>query len=71
VVKQPEGDGNYSPPLVPVSGMNGAVPLPYMLSWPGQGNLNLYMLYNKTYHMKVFCLSENMLIKLYCISLGF
>ena len=47
-VKQPGGGDNCSPPLVPMSGMMGAVPLPYMPSWPGQGKLNLYVLYHKT-----------------------
>jgi len=69
VVKQSGGD-NYSPPLIPVLGMIGAVPLPCMPSWPEQG-INICVLYNKTYQIRIFCWSQNMLIKLYCISLGF
>jgi hypothetical protein len=47
-VKQPGGGDDYLAPFIPMSGMIGAVPLPYMPSWPGQG-INLYLLYNKTY----------------------
>jgi hypothetical protein len=70
-VKQPGVDDNYSPPLVPMSGMTGAVSLPCMPSWPGQGKLNLYMLYNKTYQIKVFCWKQNMLIKTVLHFFGF
>jgi len=55
-VKQPGGGDNHSPPLVPVSGMIGAVPLRYMPSWPGQGKLNLCMLYSKNYQIRVLLL---------------
>jgi hypothetical protein len=55
---------------MPMSGMIGTVPLPYMPSWPGQGK-NLYILYNKTYQIKVFCWSQNMLIKTVLHFFGF
>jgi hypothetical protein len=70
-VKQPGSDDNYLPPLLSMSGMTGAIPLPYMPSWPGQGKLNLYVLYNKTYQMKVFCWSQNILIKTVLHFFGF